>query len=122
MHFNAVDWIQVNAILRAHIMVVCPHVSQFLETHQVALIAPLLWLLRAAVILLWLPKVVSTPPEPDPKEIPTRCHQRALQQHYRKVTRRANAPKLAASAPMDFTTGIRPLTCDLWDTTFGGMH
>ncbi|KAI2504289.1 hypothetical protein MHU86_10127 [Fragilaria crotonensis] len=28
-HFNAVDWSQVMAILRAHVMVVRPHVSQF---------------------------------------------------------------------------------------------
>ncbi|KAI2490670.1 hypothetical protein MHU86_23913 [Fragilaria crotonensis] len=30
-HFNAVDWSQVMAILRAHVMVVRPHVSQFLR-------------------------------------------------------------------------------------------
>ena len=86
-YFSAVDWIQVNAIAQAHIMVVCPQVSQFLETHQVALIAPLLWLLMGAIVLFWLPKVVSTLPEPDSKEVTTCRHCHALQQHYRKVTR-----------------------------------
>ena len=77
-------------------MVVCPQVSQFLETHQVALIAPLLWLLMGAIVLFWLPKVVSTPPEPDSKEVTTRRHRRALQQPYRKVTRRANMPQVGS--------------------------
>ena len=77
-------------------MVVRPHVLQFLETHQVALGATLLWLLMAIVALFWLPKVASTPPEPDPKELPTCRHRRALQQHYRKVTRRANAPQVGS--------------------------
>ena len=120
-YFNAVDWIQVNTIAQAHIMVVRPQVSQFLETHQVALIAPLLWLLMGAIVLFWLPKVVSTLPEPDSKEVTTRRHRRALQQHYRKVTRRANMPQMAASAPMDCTAST-PITCDLWDTTLGRMR
>ena len=77
-YFNAIDWIQVNAR---------PQVSQFLETNQVALIAPLLWLLMGAIVLFWLPKVVSTPAEPDSKEVTTRPHLHALQQHYCKVTR-----------------------------------
>jgi hypothetical protein len=92
-HFNAVDWSQVMAILRAHVMVVRPHVSQFLEAHQEALIAPLLWALLATVVLFWLPKPISTSPEPDPKELPSRRHRRALKQHNRKVTRRANVPQ-----------------------------
>ena len=92
-HFNAVDWSQVMAILRAHVMVVRPHVSQFLEAHQEALIAPLLWALLAMVVLFWLPKPSSTSPEPDPKELPSRRHRRALKQHNRKVTRRANVPQ-----------------------------
>ncbi|KAI2502609.1 hypothetical protein MHU86_11874 [Fragilaria crotonensis] len=92
-HFNAVDWSQVMAILRAHVMVVRPHVSQFLEAHQEALIAPLLWALLATVVLFWLPKPSSTSPEPDPKELPSRRHRRALKQHNRKVTRRANVPQ-----------------------------
>ena len=73
-------------------MVVCPHVLHFFETHQVALIAPLLWTLMATAIL-WLPKVVSTSPELNPKvvHVPTCRHRCALQQHHRKATRRANA-------------------------------
>ena len=96
VYFNAVDWIQVNAIAQAHIMVVRPQVSQFLETHQVALIAPLLWLLMGAIVLFWLPKVVSRPPEPDSKVVTTRRHRRALQQHHRKVTHRANMPQVGS--------------------------
>ena len=95
-HFNAVNWTQVIAILRAHIMVVRPHVSLFLETHQVALIAPLLWLLMATIVLFWLPKDSSTSPELDSKELLTRRHRRALKQHYRKVTRRANVPQVGS--------------------------
>ncbi|KAI2495569.1 hypothetical protein MHU86_18928 [Fragilaria crotonensis] len=76
-HFNAVDWSQVMAILRAHVMVVRPHVSQFLEAHQEALIAPLLWALLA-MVALFFPKPSSTSPEPDPKELPSRRHRRAL--------------------------------------------
>ena len=61
-HFYAVDWSHVIAILRAHIMVVRPHVSQFLDAHQEALIAPLLWALLATVALFWLPKLSSKLP------------------------------------------------------------
>jgi hypothetical protein len=71
-----------------------PARSLFLETHQVALVAPLLWILMATTVLFWLPKVSSTLPEPDPKELPTCRHRRALKQHYRKVTCRANAPHI----------------------------
>ena len=95
-HFNAVDWTQVNAIVRAHIMVIRPQVSQFLGTHQEALIAPLLWILMGTVVLFWLPKDFSTPPEPDSKEVTTRRHRRALKQHYRKGTRRAKAPQVGS--------------------------
>jgi hypothetical protein len=57
------------------------------------LIAPLLWLLMTAVVLHWLPNVIATPPESDRKEIPSCRHRCALKQHYRKGTRRANAPQ-----------------------------
>jgi hypothetical protein len=68
-------------------------VLQCLDTHQEALIAPLLWLFMTAVVLHWLPNVIATPPDSDPKEIPTRRHCHAVKQHYRKGTRRANAPQ-----------------------------
>ncbi|KAI2499061.1 hypothetical protein MHU86_15450 [Fragilaria crotonensis] len=45
------------------------------------------------VVLFWLPKPSSTSPEPDSKELPSRRHRRALKQHNRKVTRRANVPQ-----------------------------
>ncbi len=95
-HFYAVDWSHVIAILRAHIMVVRPHVSQFLDAHQEALIAPLLWALLATVALFWLPKLSSKLPEPDPKELSTRRYRRALKQYNRKVTRRANVPQVGS--------------------------
>ena len=110
-HFNAIDWNQVITILRARIMVVRPHVSQFLETHQVALIAPFLWLLMATVVLFWLPKVASTPPEPDPKE---GYRLAAIVVLSSNTIARSPAErmllKLAASAPMDCTADT-PLTC-----------
>jgi hypothetical protein len=96
VHFYAVNRSQVIAILRAHIMVVCQHVSQFLDAHQEALIAPLLWTLLATVVLFWLPKLSSTSPESDPKELPTPRHRRAVKQHHRKVTRRANVPQVGS--------------------------
>ena len=57
-------------------------------------VAPLLWALL--VVLFWLPKLSSTLPEPDPKELPTRRHCCALKQHHRKITQRANVPQVGS--------------------------
>ncbi|KAI2492250.1 hypothetical protein MHU86_22314 [Fragilaria crotonensis] len=88
-HFNAVDWSQVMAILRAHVMVVRPHVSQFLRLTRRR---SLLHCFGPYWPWSYCPKPSSTSPEPDPKELPSRRHRRALKQHNRKVTRRANVP------------------------------
>ena len=69
--FFAINWIQVLELAQAHFALVCFHVLQCLDTHQEALIAPLLWFLMTAVVLHWLPSVAATHPQPDPKEIPT---------------------------------------------------
>ena len=120
--FYAVNWNQVIAIIQVHVMIVCSHVLQFLDTHQVALIALFLWILLATIVLFWLPKFTSTPPEPDPKDAPTRRHRCALKQHNRKVTRRANAPVVGSIRFHGLHRNVSTLTCDPWDTTFEGMH
>jgi hypothetical protein len=90
-HLIAINWTQVMEIVRTHFSLIWSHVLQFLYAHQDALIAPLLWFLMSTVVLCWLPKLTSTPPEPDPKEKSTSRQRRALKQHYRKVTCQANA-------------------------------
>ena len=84
--FVAVNWIQALEIAQTHFALVWSHVLQCLDTHQEVLIAPLLWLLISAVVLHWLPNVIATPPESDPKEIPTRRHRCALKQHHSSVS------------------------------------
>jgi hypothetical protein len=71
-HLIAVDWTQVMEIVRTHFSLIWSHALQCLYAHQEAIIAPLLWFLMATVVLHWLPNFASTPPEPDPKEKPTR--------------------------------------------------
>jgi hypothetical protein len=95
-HFIAVDWTQVMEVAQTHCSLIWSHVLQFFYAHQEALIAPLLWFLLATVVLCWLPNFTSTPPEPDPKEKPTRRQLRALKRHYRKGTRRTNASQVGS--------------------------
>jgi hypothetical protein len=57
-HLVAVNWTQVIAIVRTHITLIRPHVLQFLDTHQVALIAPVLWIALITIVLCWLPKEI----------------------------------------------------------------
>ncbi len=91
-HLIAANCTQVMEIVQTHFSLIWSHALQSLYSHQEAIIAPLLWFLMATVVLHWLPNFASTPPEPDPKEKPTRRQRRALKQHYRKVTpRQANA-------------------------------
>ena len=91
VHLIAVHWTQVMEIIQTHFSLVWSYVLQFLYAHQEALIAKLLWFLMATVGLCLLPNIASTPLEPGPKEKLTRHQHRALKQHYRKVTRQANA-------------------------------
>ncbi len=95
-HFIAVNWTQVMEVARTHFSLIWSHVLQFFYARQEALIAPLLWFLMATVVLCWLPNFTSTPPEPDPKEKPTRRQHRALKRHYRKGTRRTNASQVGS--------------------------
>ena len=92
-----------------------------IDTHQEALIAPLLCLLMTAVVFHWLPNIIATPPESDPR----RYLLAAIVVPSSNTIARAHAAqmllRLAAFAPMDCTASTLS-TYDLWDTTFGAMR
>ena len=72
--FAAVDWMQVVAQSKVQIAIICDALINFVVTHNFALLAPVLWVILLAVVLMWFPfaNVNPIPPEPDPKEKLTR--------------------------------------------------
>ncbi len=120
--FAAVNWNQVIETAQAQLTLFGTLAMQFLDSHQVALIAPALWILLATMFLLhWLPRVnlfhqsriPMTPSLVDNVVLSIAAIARFLVERMPLT--------LEAFAHTDCTADTL-LTCNPWDTTFEAIQ
>ena len=96
--FAAVDWMQVVDQLKVQIAIICDAFVNFVVTYNFALLAPVLWIILLALVLMWFPfaNVNPIPPEPDPNERLTRRQRRAIAKRFAKFEQQSSAKHIGS--------------------------